>query len=390
LIKPLWALAGVAFLGTAGVAGAVVVAPFGGEEEVVSQEEATAEPRATASPQGDPEGWVRFTHPGTAEAPPFSFAYPGEWHLREPELVPATLPKGEPLGTAVQIMLSTWDPGASPIDAQPPEAIRLEVYAGPVAPYTKCPPNQGGLNDSIGGIEGRRFVAGGGPPGITRIIVAYAYDATEIQCYAFFGYFSQTEPDETTFDRIAESFHVGQEVPTVSPNTVATITPAPTSPSPVAMSTWNTFTNTAYGYSFEYPAGWLINPYDARDAGTSDLVHLHNVMPPETGSGGRPPPDRLKIEFLVLENPGQLSVEQWVSESNARAPSAPTIVSSAQISSAGGLTGIQQVWRVESYGDFYTVYFAHSENVYIINGPQSDSLFLKQYRQVIDSFRLTG
>jgi hypothetical protein len=139
LIKPLWALAGIAFLGTAGVAGAIVIAPLGGEEEVVSQEEATAETTATASPQGDPEGWVRFSHPGTAEAPPFSFAYPGEWHVREPELIPRFLPKGEPLGTGVQVELSSWDPNVVSNDPMPPDAIHLKVFVGPHAPLTNLP-----------------------------------------------------------------------------------------------------------------------------------------------------------------------------------------------------------------------------------------------------------
>jgi hypothetical protein len=39
VIKPLWALVGVSLLGTAGVAGALVVASTGGEEEVVQQVE---------------------------------------------------------------------------------------------------------------------------------------------------------------------------------------------------------------------------------------------------------------------------------------------------------------------------------------------------------------
>lgn len=47
MIKPLWAVAGVALLGTAGVAGALVVASSGGEEEFVQEVET-----ATPSPAG--------------------------------------------------------------------------------------------------------------------------------------------------------------------------------------------------------------------------------------------------------------------------------------------------------------------------------------------------
>ncbi len=109
-MKPLLALAGIALLGTAGVAGAVVVAPLGGEEEVVSQEQQeTAGAHATASPPADPEGWLRFSHPGTAEAPPFSFAYPGQWHMRGPQFKAVSFPPDrEPLGTAVWLELFSW------------------------------------------------------------------------------------------------------------------------------------------------------------------------------------------------------------------------------------------------------------------------------------------
>ena len=90
-MKPLLALAGIALLGIAGIAGALYVAAGGGEEEVAQQETGAPTPS-----QELPEGWVRFSHPGTQEAPPFSFAYPGDWHVQEPALIAVTLPKGEP------------------------------------------------------------------------------------------------------------------------------------------------------------------------------------------------------------------------------------------------------------------------------------------------------
>jgi hypothetical protein len=56
MIKPLWALAGLALLGTAGVAGAIVIASPGGEEEVVSQvDTATPAVSASAAPSTTPE-----------------------------------------------------------------------------------------------------------------------------------------------------------------------------------------------------------------------------------------------------------------------------------------------------------------------------------------------
>jgi hypothetical protein len=52
-MKPLWALAGIGVLGTAGIAGALVVASSGGEEEVVQQgETARATPKEPVSGTG--------------------------------------------------------------------------------------------------------------------------------------------------------------------------------------------------------------------------------------------------------------------------------------------------------------------------------------------------
>jgi hypothetical protein len=76
LNTPLWAVAGIAILGTAGIAGAFVVASSGGEEEVVQQAEpatvtsrpsttpaASALPSATASAVPSPEATVSSETP---------------------------------------------------------------------------------------------------------------------------------------------------------------------------------------------------------------------------------------------------------------------------------------------------------------------------------------
>jgi len=90
MIRPLWGLVGVALLGTAGVAGTVIVASSGGEEEIVQQvETATASPAATATPalsespapsptpastQGET---ITYTDPTYG----YSFDYPATWYL---------------------------------------------------------------------------------------------------------------------------------------------------------------------------------------------------------------------------------------------------------------------------------------------------------------------
>jgi hypothetical protein len=50
MIKPLWGLAGIALLGSAGIGGAVIVASSGGEEEVTVQATTTATANGSASP----------------------------------------------------------------------------------------------------------------------------------------------------------------------------------------------------------------------------------------------------------------------------------------------------------------------------------------------------
>jgi hypothetical protein len=79
MIKPIWTLTGVALLGTAGVAGAVIVASSGGEEEVAQDVQtvaATVSPGETSvaspSPTASPDGWQVYTDPELG----FSFPHP--------------------------------------------------------------------------------------------------------------------------------------------------------------------------------------------------------------------------------------------------------------------------------------------------------------------------
>jgi hypothetical protein len=97
VIKPIWALAGVALLGAAGVTGAIIVASSGGEEEVLQQVETatttasaiatrtqSASPSATASPEPTPSGetpvpipadWQTYNDPEGR----FSIRVPRDW-----------------------------------------------------------------------------------------------------------------------------------------------------------------------------------------------------------------------------------------------------------------------------------------------------------------------
>ena len=94
MIKPLWAIAGASLLGTAGVAGVLVVTSSGGEEEIVQQvgtatpsetPASTATISATGSPQvtttpvpsASPVSTLTYTDPTYG----YSFEYPADWFL---------------------------------------------------------------------------------------------------------------------------------------------------------------------------------------------------------------------------------------------------------------------------------------------------------------------
>jgi hypothetical protein len=92
--KPLWSLAGVALLASAGVGGAVIVASSGGEEEVTVQGTTTATPTEAATVSATPSAATKSPEPSpTSEAFPgpavtytnpvygYSFDYPGNWFI---------------------------------------------------------------------------------------------------------------------------------------------------------------------------------------------------------------------------------------------------------------------------------------------------------------------
>lgn len=79
-MKPLWALAGIAVLGTAGIVGAIVIASPGGEEEVAVQNPQTTSPgppTATTSPATSPTAVATPSSAATAEPSPD--AVPSDW-----------------------------------------------------------------------------------------------------------------------------------------------------------------------------------------------------------------------------------------------------------------------------------------------------------------------
>jgi len=179
----------------------------------------------------------------------------------------------------------------------------------------------------------------------------------------------------------------GTSTPSTSPHVSPTASAKPTPTAAGTPTAWKTFTNTAYGYSFQYPADWLLNPYEPdSDASTSSYVSLYNVLPTGTSDGSAPPASELKIEIVVLGNPSNLPLEQWVAAHNQEDPN-QAVVRSLNTISVNGVPAVQQLASSAPF-EYYTVYISQGSRIYIINGPQSNSMFLGLYDRLLHSFQL--
>jgi hypothetical protein len=311
--KPFLALAAIALLGTAGVAGAVIVAPLGGDEEVVSQEQATDGATPTASPQADPEGWVRFSHPGTAEAPPFTFAYPGQWHMRGPNFKAVTLPKGEPLGTGVWLELFSWDPGTalsylgvSP--GIPADAMYLKVFVGPYAPLEQCGPEGYGDRVVLDGLDARRMGLIHDPAATSKAVLLFAVTADD--CYALDTTFSTGGQWEEIFNQVVDSFLVdeGSRVATPTPGPLKPVRASPGSdvgvspaPAPEGFDTYlHPGSRNAPPFSFAYPADWSVYGSEAPEGSNGFYLQLTPATNPPPQPGEGVPANRVEFEIGVL------------------------------------------------------------------------------------------
>jgi len=158
MIKPLWALAGVALLGTAGVAGAFVVASSGGEEEAVQQVDtptvgaattitpqahtpspsvaSTPSPTSSASPV--PPGWTQIVQPASSKSQAFSFIHPEGW-LVQP-FGDANAP-----GYGLTAVMWSWQEGKPPLGA-----MKIDASVLPVEGFSSCMP-EGSTPASLGG-----------------------------------------------------------------------------------------------------------------------------------------------------------------------------------------------------------------------------------------------
>jgi hypothetical protein len=380
-------LGGALILAGLGTAGALYVAPLGGEEEAAPEVQETA----SATPS-EPEGWLRFSHPGTAEAPPFSFAYPGEWYVKEPEEFWFEPVSGEPPGMAVRVEVFSWDPGSltpspnplpnqSPRPPIPDDSMRLSVFVGPFAPWTHCGPDDAGVSEELGGFPARRLESLTAPSKTWDAIVVYAI--TPDDCYALDARFSREGPYEAIFNQIVESFRVGDEAASAPPQP----TLVPTSES------WETYTDPQLGFSFPHPPGLTLKETTFEEHATDSCpaVQARIVsLVDEDGVG--------KTGVVVAPNPCNFSLEEWIRtfpgwpcEPNPSPTCEPEEVT------VSGEPGIR--FSLDSLGEpAATIYFAHGDVVYALGGNvygsgearTSPTLAEEDFQRIVAGFRFAA
>jgi hypothetical protein len=159
-------------------------------------------------------------------------------------------------------------------------------------------------------------------------------------------------------------------------NPAASPTVTATAPAP---GTVLQFTNPIYGYSFDYPADWSID--GDRTAASSATNEYVVVSRPGSTTGAE------RVEFVVLENPYSLSLDQWIAEYRDNSPSLPKVESTEAVTVKDGV-GIREILSARGF-TFFSAYFALGNRVLLVNGPWVDSPILPVYEDMLVSLRLT-
>ncbi len=161
---------------------------------------------------------------------------------------------------------------------------------------------------------------------------------------------------------------------------------------PTPASERRTFTNTKYGFSFEYPANWFIDPLDLRDEATSDYIDLYNFLPSHAPQTDFPPPlgateGKIRIEFYIGPNADKLSLEDWVGKFNANPDSPDSVVASETIEINGLSAIMQTVTNAAGESPQHLAFVDLGEWMLFVNGPRADSPFVSTYQQIVASLR---
>lgn len=206
MIRPLWAVAGVAVLGTAGAVGALIASP-GGDEEVVQQvatmtasatSAASPTPSVTAStaatPTPAPSMWQIYADPEAR----FTVRFDPKWYVAD-GAKSAVRPAGY-----LTTLFSTFPLNGQTADT-PANGLKIDLIVHPSGPGTDCQTAPAGSTTAkLGGVTGwqttRSHLEVGS--GRSRFIAVYR----DGYCYTVTGYFGNANSDDVLFDEFANSF----------------------------------------------------------------------------------------------------------------------------------------------------------------------------------------
>ncbi|MCD4705579.1 hypothetical protein K8R61_00675 [bacterium] len=143
------------------------------------------------------------------------------------------------------------------------------------------------------------------------------------------------------------------------------------------------YTNTKYGYRFQYSPEWNI-----MGDSQADILMLYNTENPPRDGGA---PAGIKTEIMILENYDKLNLEDWVEQLSKRGPKQEVLQQENTT-----VSGIKAVRKTVSptfvdlnEGDPISVYFMKENNVIVINylGREPDySAQLNNFELILKTF----
>ncbi|HEY8767166.1 MAG TPA: hypothetical protein VIP09_07885 [Dehalococcoidia bacterium] len=167
---------------------------------------------------------------------------------------------------------------------------------------------------------------------------------------------------------------------TAAPITASSATPIPTT-------VWKRFTNTDYGFSFQYPAGWYLDVHGSRPDTTMDYVAISNLPTDRPGTATFLP-GTFRIEFYIGDRDG-LSLEDWVLRNREPLGDEVKVVTSEPLVIDGneGLEQTRSYYCCDASSDtpLYVDFFKAGNFVLMAGGPSIDSPDLPIYRQIVQS-----
>ena len=169
--------------------------------------------------------------------------------------------------------------------------------------------------------------------------------------------------------------------PVPSATSVATPTGAPT-----PTIAWKTFTNTDYGFSFQYPSDWYLDVHGTYPDTQMDYMVISNY-PTRPSPGVTPAPDLFWTEIVVIPNPERLTVPDWVSQFHSIPGMQADLVVSSRDVALGERAGLEQtVVEGEAPDDtpVYEHFFDLRDAILVISGPAVDSPWLSLHLQIVN------